>query len=281
MANKAASAAKAKPSAARTTPRSAATPAPTPAAPLAWASGITVPVGDLGQVARIAADRGQPAAVAGIDLPGTSWAEVAPTSPAITGARKLTADASLRVPLTMGGTTVADVAAGRVDAQWQTLGRTLSTMPRRPVVRLAVPAGTDPAQARAAWRRAATAVRQTAGTKAVIEWAAPVGTTPETAAASYPGDELVDVIGLTVDPRKPWASQVTGTGSLTAWTTWAAQHSRRVAVHWTLDGTTPAEVSQLQGWLNLSATKKRVAYETTSAVGKGGKDAVRTYLSLW
>lgn len=52
-------------------------------------------------------------------------------------------------------------------------------------------------------------------------------------------------------------------------------------MHWTLDGTTPAEVSQLQGWLNLSATKKRVAYETTSAVGKGGKDAVRTYLSLW
>ena len=175
----------------------------------------------------------------------------------------------------------AAVAAGRVDAQWQTLGRTLSTMPRRPVVRLAVPAGTDPAQARAAWRRAATAVRQTAGTKAVIEWAAPVGTAPETAAASYPGDELVDVIGLTVDPRKSWASQVSGTGSLSAWTTWAASHSKRVAVHWTLDGTSAAEVSQLRSWLNLGATKKRVAYETTSAVGKGGRDAVKTYLSLW
>lgn len=240
-----------------------------------------MPVGDLAQVSRVAAQRGRAAAVAGIDVPGRAWSEVAPGSPAITGAARLTADASLRVPLTMGGASVADVAAGRTDEQWRTLGRTLATLPRRPVVRVTVPSGTDPAQARAAWRRAAGAVRLTAGSRAVVEWAAPVGTTPTAAAAAYPGDDLVDVVGLTIDPHRPWASTVAGPGSLSAWTTWAAQHGKRVAVHWTLDGTSAAEVSQLRSWLNLGATQKRVAYETTSSVGKGGRDAVRTYLSLW
>lgn len=240
-----------------------------------------MPAADLDQISRVAKQRGQAVGVAGIDVPGTSWAEVAPTSPAISGARRLTADPSLGVPVTMGGSTVADVAAGRVDQQWQTFGATLASMPRRSVVRLDVPAGTDPTQARAAWLHAATAIRKGAGAKASLEWAAPVGSTPASAAASYPGDQAVDVIGLTVDPAKPWSSTIAGPGSLTAWTAWAAQHGARVAVHWTLAGTSSTEVAQLRSWLNLGATQKRVAYETTASVGKGGKDAVRTYLSLW
>ena len=248
---------------------------------MTWASGVTVGVGDLRRAAQLTTERKLPAAVVGVDVPGKAWSEVADTSSALRAGTR-SAQLSLGVPVTMGGTALRDVAAGRSDAHWQALGRSLAKLPQRPVVRLTSPADADPEQARQAWRRAAGAIRATGNGRPILEWAAPVGTAPADAAKAYPGSDVVDVVGVTIHTRRqPWTEAISGSAGVHAWSTWAAQQGKRIAVHWSLDTATSAEVALINDLTHLGATAKRVAYETTASVGAAGRDATATYLALW
>lgn len=246
-----------------------------------WASGVMLPQADIGQLDELGKARGRAQNVAGIEPPGRSWSELTTANPVFKQVKTLTAQPVWTIPVTTGGSTVADTASGRHDREWGGFGRVLATLPKPSVVRLTMPTDTDAAQARTAYRRAAALIQRTGGAKAIIEWTAPIGSAP-TSDTAWPGDDSVDVVGVVIPADGSWNQILNGPGGLTAWSDFSASHGKRIAVHWELaKDTSPAEVRSIRGWLDLSATQKRVAYETTTSTLKGPKDAVATYLKLW
>jgi len=250
-----------------------------PGAPI-WASGIVAPRGDVKAALAAGKARSRPLDLVATELPGKSWTELA-KAPAAAAARTDKLQTAWTLPLTTAGATVADTAAGKYDKQWKAIGTTVAALPQRPIVTIATPAKADPVQTRTAFRRAAALV-QGAAPKAIIVWRAPIGTTPEAAAAAYPGDDVVEVIGLAVPSTRPWTATLSSPGGLTAWSDWAAAHSKRVGIQWGIQKTTnPSWIVNMRSWVATSATQKRVAFEVATGAVTTKTPAAQMYKRLW
>lgn len=250
-----------------------------PGAPI-WASGIVAPRGDVKAALAAGKARSRPLDLVATELPGKSWTELA-KAPAAAAARTDKLQTAWTLPLTTAGATVADTAAGKYDKQWKAIGTTVAALPQRPIVTIATPAKADPVQTRTAFRRAAALVKG-AAPKAIIVWRAPIGTTPEAAAAAYPGDDVVEVIGLAVPSTRPWTATLSSPGGLTAWSDWAAAHSKRVGIQWGIQKTTnPSWIVNMREFVATSATQKRVAFEVATGAVTTKTPASETYKRLW
>lgn len=141
------------------------------------------------------------------------WARSAPTRPI-----------AWSIPLTVPGTPLGAVAAGRHDADFAEAARAIAAAQPAAVIRLgwemnvrtmAWYAGADPAAFIAAFRRVGALFRS-ASPRFALDWCPAWGPEDGPADLYYPGDDAVDIVGLDVyDIRKKpdtvearWADQV-------------------------------------------------------------------------
>ena len=110
------------------------------------------------------------------------------------------------VPLTVTGTSLADIAAGKQDAHFTKLAQTLvdNGFPDA-YVRLGWEfnggwypwaAQKDPISFAAAWRHVATVLKSTPGQHFLLVWNPSLGTGANPPQTLWPGDDVVDLIGI-------------------------------------------------------------------------------------
>ncbi|QQR99725.1 MAG: hypothetical protein IPK37_12060 [Austwickia sp.] len=242
---------------------------------------MTAPNNDVAAAAATVTARGRAADALSLRVDSADLTTLSATAPMWTKAATTGAQLVVEAPLTLGGEDLEALAKGTGTQPWTTLGTTLRSVSAKPaVVRLTTPDGADPARAKAAAERVAATVKA-AAPNALIEWAAPLGTDPETAAAAFPGD-AIDLIGLSIPADKPWPVLVTGKGGLTDWSDWAASKGKRLGISWTIGRSTSAwQVSSLRSWLDITANAKRLAVETVTIAPDADAAAVAAYNAAW
>ncbi|WP_040632907.1 hypothetical protein [Mobilicoccus pelagius] len=240
-----------------------------------WASGVRIEAADL---PRAAVQLVRPRDVVEVALPGDRWDELSSSNRAfdlVRGRRVVWS-----VPLDVQRTPLEEIASGRHDDAWTALGQLAARDGGQSVVRIVLPAGQEAERCAAAFRRAAVAVRRTPGV--AVEWAVREGASPEVVAAAWPGDDVVDVVGVPLSRKPSWAAQVAGPGGLADWSTWARAHRRRLALHWELDEAVDAErVERVADWLDVSARTSVLAYDSVAPTSETRSDALATYRELW
>lgn len=274
------------PMAARPTPTPPAAQAPktapaVPVAPAGWASGLVAVDGDLGAMKAAAVARGRALDVVRLRIDGDAPTALTAAAPTWKAAADTGAQLVIEAPLTLGGADLTGVGSGADTTAWAQLATNLrGTTTKPPIIRLTAPDGTEPAAVRPALLRVATVVRAAApGT--LIEWAAPLGTSPQDLPPDWPGD-AVDLIGVTVPADKAWPALVTGAGGLTDWSDWAAAKGKRLAVTWSINRSTSAwQVTSVRAWLDVTAKSKRLAMETAAIAPDADPGAVAAYNASW
>ncbi|MBK8434943.1 MAG: hypothetical protein IPL37_00070 [Austwickia sp.] len=219
-----------------------------------------------------------------VTLPGASWAELTDANPVYRQSDQSTARVVYDVPLTVGGATVADIAAGEHDAAWSAFGRELAESRRTNVIRLRTPAvdselSTNPTAA--AFRRAAQMVR--AHNELIrIEWVAPIGTSPRQGGTGWPGAEAVDFIGLDIPASGNWTRLLTQEGGVLDWADWAATSGKKVALRWQIGPDTDAAwVRNMNALIQVLVAQRRMGYESMVQIGTPDRAALAAYRALW
>lgn len=238
-----------------------------------WASGAKMEAADLGPTNGALV---RPRDLVEVSLPGERWEELTSANEAfglLVGARVV-----WTVPLSVQRTPLEDIASGRHDREWRELGE-LVARGGSPVVRIVLPEGGEPTRSAAAFRRAAAAVRQTPGV--AVEWGVPTATPPAVWAAAWPGDDVVDIVGIPLAAGASWTAQVAAPGGLADWSTWARSRHRRLGVHWELDADVDADrVARVADWLDVAARTSVLAYDSVATTGETRSDALTTYREL-
>lgn len=207
------------------------------------------------------------AVAAALWLPGF-WARVAPGRPLVWS-----------IPLTVPGTPLAAVAAGRHDADFAPVARAIAAARPDAVIRLgwemnvrtmAWFAGAEPAAFREAFRRVAGLFRS-ASPRFSLDWCPSWGPQDGPAELFYPGDDVVDVVGLDVyDYRRSdepvarrWAEAVVEAPFGLAWQVrFAAARGKAMSLpEWGVGeaGDDPAFVEALRAWVGAHAGRFRYA----------------------
>lgn len=250
-------------------------------APLPWASGQVTQSDRFVQARSAARAAGDSTHLVQVNLAGRSWAELSQKNPVFRQAEATAARVVYDVPLEVGGTSTAETAAGVNDAQWRAFGSVLATSKRTNVVRLRVPAQGDSDDAKLAFRRAAQLVRSH-NERIRIEWAAPVGQSPRSAGARWPGPDVVDIVGLDIPSSGTWTQLLAGDGGLLDWADWASRSGKQVALHWQLGKDTDAAwVRNVSSWIQVLAAQRRMSYETVRQTEKPDPSALAVYRALW
>ena len=239
-----------------------------------WASGVAVQAADTPVLER---QMLPPRGLTEVMLPGERWEELTAANAAFDLLRAREVVWTLR--LDVARTPLDDIAAGHHDETWAGLGRLVAREGTTTVIRILTPEGEARASA-AAFRRAARAIRRTPGV--VVEWSPPPGTAPSAAAALWPGEDVVDIVGVTTPRDAAWASEVAAPGGLADWSTWSREHRRRLAVHWSLDGQTgPDRVRRVADWLDVAARSGTLAYDTVATDEETRSEGLAAYRAMW
>ncbi len=250
-------------------------------APTPWASGqVTDPAG-FAPAREAARQAGDSTHLVEVTLPGRSWTEIGAENAVIPHATATSARVVYDVPLSVDGATLEETAAGAHDARWRGFGAALASSRRTNIVRLRLPELANPDSAKQAFRRTAQLVRaQNPLTR--IEWSAPVGSDPGAADASWPGADVVDVIGLDIPAAGSWTQVLTDDGGLIDWADWASGSGRQVALHWQLGPDTDAAwVQNVNAWIQVLVSQRRLSYETMTEHGTPNPAAAQAYRALW
>lgn len=244
-----------------------------------WDSGVAVQ-GDPATGVAEAAKAGDPVTVVALSVPGKSWSELTSANPMWAKAVKTNSDPVWAIPLTMQGASLADIAAGKYDTQWSGLGDVIAQHKTPGVVRLVTPSTGSAEEGKAAFTRAAESIKK-ASPKTRIEWDPPLGLSAAELDAAYPGDGVVDLVGVSVvDSSKSWLSVLNGPGGLTERSDWAAKQGKPMAIHWAIAEKSPSSwVVNMRDWIEVSAVRKRVAMDTVTTANTG--QAVAEYRRLW
>ncbi|MDO5627638.1 MAG: hypothetical protein Q4G43_04880 [Mobilicoccus sp.] len=239
-----------------------------------WAAGVRVEAQDVA-----ASDTGLVSGrdVVEVSLPGSRWDELGEGNAAFGLLADSGKDVVWSVPLDVQNTPLEEIAGGSYDQRWATLGRLVARPDSQVVVRPVVPADADPAQAKAAFRRAAAAL-QSAGV--LVEWSAAPGFDMTRLPEAWPGPDVVDVVGVEIGVEA-FPRQVGGPGGLADWRTWATSHRKRLAVHWDLENADPLYVQQMASWLDVAARSSVLAYDTVDATDGVDARSLRIYRGLW
>lgn len=249
--------------------------------PLPWASGRVTDVAGFAQTRADARKAGDSTHLVEVRLPGRSWADLDPKSPLIRRAVSTAARVVYDVPLTIGDASLQETAAGAHDAAWSAFGKALGSSRRTSVVRLRPPDGGDPNGARMAFRRAAELVRAK-NALVKVEWTAPVGSNPRAGAATFPGADAVDIVGLRLPATGTWTRVLAEDGGLLDWADWARRTGKPVALHWQLGPETDAQwVRNVNSWIHVLVSQRRLSYETMAQRGTPDPAALATYRALW
>jgi hypothetical protein len=170
-------------------------------------------------------------------LDGRSWAAMAGSAKWIGQCwRRAGYKLALSVPMLPkdNSATLADGASGRLDHHFSEIGRTLvETGHGDSILRIGWEfngawypwaASRDPDSFIAFWRRIVVAMRSVPGSRFRFDWNPTIGTTKIDPERVYPGDDVVDIIGLDVynqswhpqrsDPAVRWNEKVNGSHGL-------------------------------------------------------------------
>lgn len=181
------------------------------------------------------------------------------------------------VPLTIKGTPLADVAAGRHDAAFQAAARAIAAAQPKAIIRLgwemnledsAWFAKGQEADYIAAFRRVVGIFRKEAR-GFTFDWCPGWGPQGMPADLAYPGDDVVDYIGLDVydfktegSPEQQWRTSYLKVPFGLEWhRDFAARHRKRMSYpEWGVgqSGDNPDFVQQMHGW--LIQNRDRIAY---------------------
>ncbi|MGN6607524.1 MAG: hypothetical protein ACTHMS_11030 [Jatrophihabitans sp.] len=260
------------------------TPAPTPSG-VTWTSGVYPGDGiDAAAATRFGTWRGAPVGLATVYTDRSSWANFADDMWCVQQYQGFAGRISIGIPLTLGSTTLADVANGAADQYFTTYAHNLAALGRGTAdLRIGwefngdwMPwSATDPTAFVAAFRHVARLFK-TVLPQATIDWngnwgGSQSGHDPFT--ELWPGDDVVDVVGLdaydggwvparTAAEFATWAAADHG---LDAWLAFAQQHGKKLALpEWgdlanEADGDNPAFIDGMVGFFRAHAAD--LAYE--------------------
>ena len=181
-------------------------------------------------------------------------------------------------------------AKGDYRAQWERFGRALSAAgidsATLDLGRTDMGGDTDPEAFAGCYRQVAAAVRGVLP-RARLQWTVERGSattvSPSDAVAAWPGDGVVDILGIeALDTGDNWSKTVNGEGGLNWWSDFATSHGARVA----LAGWGPAPgsrasaenaayVQNMHDWLTRVAARGNLAYDlyTEHSGSRAGKAA--------
>ena len=169
-------------------------------------------------------------------------------SPPATGA--VVPAMTFSVPLTVNGTSLADVAAGLHDSSFLSVARSLVTYNwGHSVVRLGwefnggwMPWAADqnPAAYVAAYRHVVALMRSVPGAEFTFDWCTSWGPNSTAPDSVYPGDDVVDIIGMDVynryyspadsNPQNRWQMFLTAPYGLNWLVSFAALHGKSISI---------------------------------------------------
>lgn len=213
------------------------------------------------------------------------------------GAPPIVPTATFSLPLTVNGTPLSDVAAGQHDGSFRAVARSLALFGwRSSVVRLGwefngswMPwaAGADPKSYVAAYRRVVGLLRE-ASPDFKFDWCSSWGPNATAPDSVYPGDDVVDVIGMDVynryydaadaDPERRWNTLMTAEHGLNWLTVFAERHGKPISIpEWgtgetdqgTGGGDDPLFVTNMAAFL----TANGAIYSSYWDINAGGYDA--------
>jgi hypothetical protein len=166
------------------------------------------------------------------------------------GPHPLVSAVTFSLPLTVSGTPLADVASGRHDQSFRTVGLALAANGwGGSIIRLGwefngawMPwaAGRDPAAYVAAFRHVVVLLRSIPGTSFRFDWCCAWGRNAIAPDLVYPGDDVVDVVGMDVytryynplnaDPGRRWGTYATLPYGLNWLASFSAAHRKGMSV---------------------------------------------------
>jgi hypothetical protein len=233
---------------------------------------------------RFAAYRGHAVGLATVFTDRNSWADFANDMWCVQQYQGWAGRLSIGIPLTLGSTTLAEVAAGAADSSFTTYAQNLKALGRGDSdLRIGWEfngnwmawSAYDPAAFKAAFRHVAQLFKAILP-GATIDWNGNWGTSQaghDPFTELYPGDDVVDVVGLdaydggwvparTSDQFASWAA---APYSLNAWYSFAVAHGKKFALpEWGemasgADGDNPAFIDGIAAFLQAHAAD--IAYE--------------------
>jgi hypothetical protein len=163
------------------------------------------------------------------------------------------------IPLTVNGTPLAAVAAGKQDDQFRKLGAMLVAKGQaNAILRLGWEfnggwypwsAGKDPSSLKPAFRHVVGVLRSTPGQRFQIAWNPSLGAGVSPPETFWPGDDVVDVIGLDIynqswrkqdaDPKLRWQGYLTANYGLNWLAAFAPAHNKPIVIPEWGTGTRP------------------------------------------
>ena len=166
------------------------------------------------------------------------------------GALALVPAMTISVPLTIQGTPLAEVAAGWHDSSFVTVARSMvSNGWGHSIIRLGwefngtwMPwaAGNDPVGYVAAFRHVVAVMRSVPGASFTFDWCSAWGPAQTRSDSVYPGDDVVDIIGMDLysryyapadaDPVHAWASYLAAPFGLNWLVAFAQQHGKPISI---------------------------------------------------
>ncbi|MGN6607523.1 MAG: hypothetical protein ACTHMS_11025 [Jatrophihabitans sp.] len=275
-----------------------------------WASGVYAGHGiDTAAAQAFGTWRGSTVDVATVFTDRSSWAAFAGDLWCVQQYRDFPGRLSIAVPLTLGDTTLAEVAAGAADRWFTAYARHLAALGRRRAdLRLgwdfdlaSMPWHTDRARTYVAAFRRVSRLLTTVLPDATIDWDGSWGRAagdPDPFEL-YPGDDVVDVVGLDVfddgwvaaDSAARFRNWAAADHGLDAWLAFARRHHKRFAVpQWGLhaagrDHDDPTFVSGMHAFFTAHA--RELAYEAyfddddSALRGRPLVRSAATYRRLW
>lgn len=167
-----------------------------------------------------------------------------------TGAEPVVAAMTFSVPLTVQGTSLADVAAGLHDNSFLNVARAMvASRWGGAVIRLGwefngswMPwaAGQDPASYVGAYRHVVGLMRSVPGASFTFDWCCAWGPTEIVAESVYPGDDVVDIIGMDIygryyapadgDEAHDWNTSLTSVNGLNWLVSFAQAHGKSLSL---------------------------------------------------
>jgi hypothetical protein len=207
-------------------------------------------------------------------MPGDSWANLAATAQWLPGywwQGNSNRNVVWSIPLTMWGTTLAQVAAGEEDDTFKTVADIIAWAQPNAIIRIGWEANGDwfawsaanghQADYIAAFQHV-VGIFRAASPGFLMDWCVNIGAVNVPADQIYPGDQYVDIIGMDIydttaesriDPQQGWQDYLDSPYGLTWHRNFAAQHHKPMSYpEWGIgqEGDNPYFVSAMANWMS-------------------------------
>ena len=247
---------------------------------------------------KVRGTRRGPVSVAAVTLAPKSWAELRPTAETRAALRGSLKHKVIRAPLLPERrASLTACSKGDYRSHWEGFARALTAAgiddPTLDLGSGEPGAVSEPEAFAGCYRQVAAAVRGVLP-RARMQWTVDRGvaatTDPATLTAAWPGDGVVDIVGIdALDTGDNWSKTVNGVGGLNWWGDFAAERRARIA----LSGWGPAPgsaasaenasyVQNMHDWLARMAARGLLAYDLYAEPSEAATGtAARVYRALF